>query len=220
MNLLEIATHACLVLGLSDTTTLALAKALARQRYKMLWEQHNWRQSLLATTVAVTAGTDTVTLPSALERALAVRWEGRLLSGYDHGAAMQLMPDTFDEQGDPVGFIELPDDDSLQPRIQLVHVPAVAGTLYVLAKRRCPGLPADTSTPVIAGASTALCAYVLGDLWRNQHQFSKAESCFGEAGALLTKMIETERQQAGTTQRIIPEDGVGSPGNFRGSCWP
>lgn len=216
MTLSEIATHACLSFGLSDTATLELAKAFARTRYAMLWGQHNWRQSLVTTTVAVNAGTATVTLPSAFERAVAVRWDGRLLGGVDHGAALQLMPDTFDTQGNPIGFIELPTDDSLQPQLQLIQVPATAGTLYVLGKRRCPGLPADTSVPMLAGADAALCAYTLGDLWRWQHQFSKADSCFGEGGQHLTKMIEQERAHAATTQRIIPDDGVGS---FTFSSW-
>lgn len=210
MNLADIANHACLKIGLTDSATIALAKSFARQRYGMLWDQENWRQSLTTAQLGVAAETAEVTMPTGMERVTAIRWDTRMLDGMDHGTAMQLRPDTFDQLGDPIGFIELPLDSSNNARIRLVPPPRTAGNLYVLGKRACPGLPNDTSVPLLAGASPALCALVLGDLWQWQHQFTKADSCFSEGTRHFETMRTTERQQSATTQRLVPADGIGS----------
>lgn len=210
MNLAQIAEHACLKIGLTDATTVALAKRFCVQRYSLLWDNQNWRQSLAVVQQTVTAGTSEVTLPAALERVTAVRFGDQLLTGFDHGTVLRLMPSEFENLGTPIGFIELPTDDNLQPKIQLLQRPSTDGALYVLAKRRCPGLPSDTSVPMISGAANTLCEAVLGDLWEWQQQFTKGQVCFARAATLLQDMIDTERQQSATVQRFVPDDGIGS----------
>lgn len=210
MNLLEIANSACLQLGLTDAPTVALAKQMARNRDAMIWDQRPWRQAQTICTLAIAAGTTDVELPTGLERTLAARWEGRMLQGMDAGNVLQLMPETFEQQGTPIMFTEQPIDAAGRPHLRLVQVPQQAGTLLVLAKRRCPGLPDDLSQPLIPGEAQALVAFTLGDLWRWQHQFTKAQACYQEASAHLQAMIDTEQTATASAARIIPTESIGN----------
>ena len=208
MTLLEIANAAALRFVRQDAATLELAKAYVRQRYSMLWDAHNWRQSLTTTTVAVPAATAEVDLGSSIERVLAVRWNSTVIDGIDAGTALRLLPETFDQAGDPIGYIELPNTATNSARLRLVQVPQEAGTLYVLGKLRCPGLPVDTSTPLLAGISSGLMSYALGDLWSYEGQESKAGAKYSEAGQIATAAIGAELTASGVRPRLIPYAGI------------
>lgn len=208
MTLAEIATAACLRFVRQDAATIALAKAYVRQRADMLWDAHNWRQAQTILSLPVAAGQTEIALGAGILRPLAVRWNTTMLDGLDHGTAMRLLPETFDAVGDPIGYIELARDASRGSRIQLVQVPHEAGTLLVLAKRRCPGLPADTSEYLIAGIDAALVAYALGDLWSYEGQEQKAAVKFNEAGQLAQKALDAEINAGGVRPRLIPYAGI------------
>lgn len=208
MTLAEIATAACLRFVRQDAATIALAKAYVRQRADMLWDAHNWRQAQTILSLPVAAGQTEIALGAGILRPLAVRWNTTMLDGLDHGTAMRLLPETFDAVGDPIGYIELARDASRGSRIQLVQPPSEAGTLLVLAKRRCPGLPADTSEYLIAGIDAALVAYALGDLWSYEGQEQKAAVKFNEAGQLAQKALDAEVNAGGVRPRLIPYAGI------------
>lgn len=208
MTLDQIATNACLRFVRQDTATIALAKSYVRQRYEMLWDAHNWRQALMVATVAVPAATTEVTLGADVERPLSVRCGQRMLDGIDHGTALRLLPDTFDQAGEPMAYIELQRDAAMAARLRLVQPAQEATTLYVLAKRRCPGLAADTSEPLISGLAAALMAYALGDLWSYEGQETKAAVKFTEAGQLAQRALEAEQQAGGVRVRFIPYEGI------------
>ena len=208
MTLAEIATAACLRFVRQDAATIALAKAYVRQRADMLWDAHNWRQAQTILSLPVAAGQTEIALGAGILRPLAVRWNTAMLDGLDHGTAMRLLPETFDAVGDPIGYIELARDASRGSRIQLVQPPSEAGTLLVLAKRRCPGLPADTSEYLIAGIDAALVAYALGDLWSYEGQEQKAAVKFNEAGQLAQKALDAENNAGGVRPRLIPYAGI------------
>ena len=208
MTLDEIATAACLRFVRQDAATIALAKAYVRQRADMLWDAHNWRQAQTILTLPVAAGQAEIDLGTGILRPMSVRWNTAILDGLDHGTAMRLLPETFDTVGDPIGYIELPRDASRGARIKLVQIPREAGTLLVLAKRRCPGLPTDTSEYLIAGLDAALVAYALGDLWSYEGQEQKAAVKFNEAGQLAQKALDAEVLAGGVRPRLIPAYGI------------
>lgn len=209
MTLLDIANAAALRFVRQDDATIAMAKAYVRQRDNMLWDAHNWRQAQTVLTIAVTAGQTEITLGAGIERPLGVRWNTTVLDGLDHGTALRLLPETFDTTGTPIGYIELPKDTSYGVRLRLVQTPDEAGTLYVLAKRRNPGLTADASEPLVPGIASALVAYALGDLWSYEGQESKAQAKYNEAGQLVAAALEAEVQASGIRTRLIPYSGIG-----------
>ncbi|HLP07944.1 MAG TPA: hypothetical protein VK178_07245 [Opitutaceae bacterium] len=208
MTVSDIAANACLRFVRQDAATVTLAKAYVRQRDAMLWDAHNWRQALTTLTLAVAAGTAELALGTGIERPLAVRWGTRMLDGIDHGTAMRLAPETFDTAGDPIAYIELPRDTTNGARIRLSQVPQETGTLLVLAKRRWPGLPDDSSEPLIAGIASALMAYALGDLWSYEGQETKATAKYNEANQLAERILEAEQNAGGVRTRLIPDTGI------------
>lgn len=212
MTLAEIVSNAVLRFVRQDEQTRSLAKTYVRQRYAMIWDAHNWRQSILPIEQAVPTGSAEVGLGTGTERVLGVRWSSEgfshMLDGLDYGTALRLQPDLFDQLGDPCAWLELPLDAATGARIRLQQIPRTAGTLLVLTKRRCPGLPLDTSEPLIAGAASALIAYALGDLWSYEGQESKASVKFQEAGQLTQRALDAEVQASGVRPRLIPYAGI------------
>ncbi len=208
MTLDEIATATCLRFVRQDPATRTLAKAYVRQRGDMLWDAHNWRQAQTILTIPVTAGQTEIALGAGILRPLSVRWNTAMLTGLDHGTALHLLPETIDSAGTPIGYVELPRDATRGASIRLVQPPAEAGTLLVLAKRRFPGLPTDTSEYLIAGLDAALVAYALGDLWSYEGQEQKAAVKFNEAGQLAQKALDAEVLAGGVRPRLIPAYGI------------
>lgn len=208
MTLDEIATAACLRFVRQDPATRTLAKAYVRQRGDMLWDAHNWRQAQTILTIPVTAGQTEIALGAGILRPLSVRWNTAMLTGLDHGTALHLLPETIDSAGTPIGYVELPRDATRGASIRLVQPPAEAGTLLVLAKRRFPGLPTDTSEYLIAGLDAALVAYAIGDLWSYEGQEQKAAVKFNEAGQLAQKALDAEVLAGGVRPRLIPAYGI------------
>lgn len=213
MTLADIVNHALLRFVRQDAQTRTLATAYARQRYAMIWDAHNWRQALLPLELAVPARASEVALGTGTERVLAVRWAGnagdaQMLDGLDYGTALRLQPALFDQVGTPAAYLELPLDAAAGAKIRLQQIPEQAGRLLVLTKRRCPGLPLDTSEPLIAGAAAALVAYILGDLWSYEGQESKASVKYQEAGQLIQRALDAEVQASGIRTRLIPYAGI------------
>ena len=209
MNLGQLAAFAAAKLGVSNTTTTNLAKDYAKARWRMIWDAANWRQARHKDVVAVSSGTQDVTLPEEFEFAQACRWGDNLeLLPLNDLAALASNAGGFDAAGPVLSFTLLSKDSDGNARIRLFQVPEEAKNLLVLGKRKCVELASDSDTPLIPGVEQCLLAFVMGDLYQWMRQFAKAEAFFAEAQAHLQKMIEIETAQATELRRIIPVEQI------------
>lgn len=211
MTLAEIKTYTTSKLGITDATALSQAELFAKSRWRMLWHEADWKQARYQETVAVSAGTQDVSLNARFDTVKAVRWAGQMeLGSINDVAALQLDPPGYDGSGTPVAWVPLGKTSAGVLQIRLVRVPNVAGNLLVIGKRKpvelTTGSP-DTDNVAevpIPGASECLCEFVMGDLYEWLRQFSKAEWYFKKAAILLEKMKDIETVQASEVRRIIP----------------
>jgi hypothetical protein len=212
MTLAQIKTFCTTKLGITDAAANTVAGTFASARWKMIWDAQPWRQTRWQQQVTVPAGTQDITLDSQFELVTAARWKGsdELLAVSDVSAFSQ-NPAGYDQSGPPLGFAQLARDTSGNVRIRLFQIPTEEQPLLVLGKRKCTELTADSDVPLIPGIDPCLCAFVMGDLYQWIRQFSKAEICFGEANALLAKMVEIETAQTSEVRRIIPVDDSSRP---------
>lgn len=201
----EIKSYCAAKLGINDVTTLAQAETFTIHRWRMLWNNQDWRQARHADSVEVAAGTQEVTLPDEFEFVKACRWAGQneLLPLNDISAFMR-DPAGYDQLGLPMAFSQIGKDSTGAARIRLQRAPQQAGTLLVIGKRKCVNLATDDDSPLLPGVDECLCAFVMGDLEQWQRQFTKAREFFTEANALLAKMVEIETAQTSEIRQIIP----------------
>lgn len=215
MNLLEIATYAAQIVGMTDDVTIEQARTFTRARWGMIWDAANWRQAQMEVAGSVPAGTEDVLLPADVELVLAVRARGNAELLPDTAQAqMSVDPAGFGQSGETWAFSAGPRDATTgQARIRLHRAPARDTALLLLCKRKCPALLADTDSPLIPGAGETLSAFVQADLLRWTRQYTKASEMMGEARELLTNMRAMETQQAAGIVRIVPMDGGGADGD-------
>lgn len=209
MNLGEIKDYTAAMIGISDTATKTQAGEFAKARWRMIWNSQPWRQARWQQTVAVSSGTQDVTLQSQFEFATHYRWDGQTeLMPVAEGAALAMNPQGFDQAGAVTSVAQLGKDSSGNVVLRLFGIPTESKNLLVLGKRKCVELSANSDTPLLPGVDECLCAFTLGDLYRWQRQFTKADRLYGEANALLAKMVEIEVAQSGGIQRVIPQEQV------------
>jgi len=212
MTLAEIKTYTTGKVGVTDATALAQAELFCKARWRMIWNEADWKQARYQEAVAVNAGTQDVSLNARFDLVKTCRWAGlNEIAGINDMVAMALDPVGYDGSGTPVAFIPL---GKTAPggvlQVRLVRKPNVAGTLLVIGKRKPIELTTDTADAdkvqevPIPGASECLCEFVMGDLYEWLRQFSKAEYFFRKGGLLLEKMKELETVQAGEVRRIVP----------------
>jgi hypothetical protein len=179
------------------------AKGFYDVRYRMIWDRFYWKQSKVSESQSVTAGTQDVTLTSAIDRVVAVRWDGNQILPVNQEQVFQINATSWDASGTPLAFSELPKDSSGLTRIRLYEIPQVTRTLVVLGKAPSETLT-DGQSPRLGGIDQCLQAYVLGDLWQSIRQFAKADILYNEAENFLAAMIKIEQEQTAYSNRIIP----------------
>jgi hypothetical protein len=206
MNLGQYKDFTAAKIGLSDTITKTQAGEFAKARWRMIWSAAMFRQTRIYDTVSVAAGVQEVTLPEFFELVHACRWNGdRLLTPMLDLAALARNPAGFDTIGNVAAFIPLARSDDGRARIRLNQIPEKAGVLFVIGKRTCVELVNDFDVPLIPGVDNCLIAFVMGDLYQWMRQFTKAETFFREANALLQTMIDIETAQSAEIRQIIPD---------------
>jgi hypothetical protein len=211
MTLAEIKTYTTSKLGITDSTALSQAELFAKARWRMIWHEADWRHARYQETVAVSAGTQDVSLNARFDLVKACRWAGQNeIMALADTSALALDPIGYDATGTPMAFIPLGKTSAGVLQIRLLRAPSVAGNLLAIGKRKpielTTGSP-DTDNVAevpIAGGSECLCEFVMGDLYEWLRQFSKAEWYFKKAGILLEKMKEIETAQTSEMRRIIP----------------
>lgn len=208
MTRAEIIAYCTAKLGLTDSATTTIAGTFVDARHAMLWNEENWRQTRYQETVAVTAGTQDITLGTNCEFVTAARWADRYeLLPTSGTAALAQNAAGYDASGPVLAFEQLGKNSSGLVQIRLLQIPAESKNLLVLGKRKVLALGVS-DTPPIPGEDQCLCEFVMGDLYEWLRQPSKAGYFYQKAGILLQKMKEIETQQSGEIRRIIPTEQV------------
>lgn len=205
MNLGQIKDYTAAMIGISDTATKAQAGEFAKARWRMIWNSQPWRQARWQQTVAVSSGTQDVTLESQFEFVTHCRWNGTVeLTPITDGTAMAANPQGFDQAGAVGSFAQLGKNSSGDVVVRLFGIPNESKNLLVLGKRKCVELSADGDTPLLPGVDECLIAYTLGDLYQWLRQMTKAGALYQEGAAHLAKMVEIEKEQSAGIVRVIP----------------
>ena len=236
MTLSEIATLITNKLGRTDSgnanSSVDICKSFIKRRYKMIFDNTIWLETLGACYETVTATIPGITISSSpvvwyspkattvsgtapkVDIPMAVRFEK---TGEESGVEVtpsnwwtyfQTTPDKIMNytsiRGTPENFIHLPKDADGYSRIQLVPSPDVGGSVFIMGKLAWAE-PADDDSPIITGIDEALLAYAEGDMLERGRKYAKAQLKFQEASSLVSAMRQTQRQQFGSETLIIPD---------------
>jgi hypothetical protein len=206
MTLLEIATFCAESIGMDDPLTIATAKKYARHRWKMMWDNADWKQGYHEVIGEVPANTEEVELPVEVELVKAVRIAGnRELLPSSQITQIGNDPAGFGNTGPTYAFSPVARSEAGAVRIRLHRPLSQAQQLLFICKKKCEELAADSSKPSIPGCDQTLIAFVQGDLYRwPLRQHSKSKELQAEAMAHLEKMKEIETIQTAQTVRFVP----------------
>ena len=235
MTLNELSSFITTKLQDTDAASVTACKSFINRRYQMIWDSSLWTETLGVSEKAVAAAEETSTIDVApsvtffhsasvpatgIDFPVAVRFtvtgqtSGLDISGNDWVSFFQLDPNAWTSLAGrnttPKGFINLPKNGAGSPRVKLVPVPDVAGTLFVLGKLRWVTL-GDTDSPCLRGVDNALLAFAEGDMLERARQYGKAQSKFAEAAAHIAVMRDIEKGQQQSISSITPmEEGYHS----------
>ena len=93
-------------------------------------------------------------------------------------------------------------------RIMLHSTPTDAKNVFVLYKRRCPELIADSDATELSGIDNALVAAGITDMLEGQRHFGKAQVKAQETGILVQAAADLDTHQSANIIRIIPWDSA------------
>jgi hypothetical protein len=192
--------------GVTDTAAKTTIKGFARRRHDIIWDSYLWKESKVSESHTAISGVQDVTLTSAIDKVIRVRWNDYQILPITQEQVFQLNAPAFDRDGPVLSFSLLPKSDSGLSKIRLFEIPQESKELLVLGKAPKPSLSNDTDTSPLSGVDQAWIAYVNGDVMQWMRQFSKAKDYFVEARHYHDKMIELETEQAAHQTQIIPAD--------------
>jgi len=230
MTLTELANFICTKLSDTDAASVTACKSYINRRYQMIWDSALWTETLgIVTQPTLAAETETVlsTAPSITfyqsasapttfaDFAVAAKFtrtgndDGYEMIGQDWISFFQIDPnmwnDVANRRANPFNFINLPKNGSGYARLNLVPVPDVAGSVYVLANLEWVTL-GDNDSPCLRGIDNALLAFAEGDMLERARKYAQAQVKYTESAAQVEVMrsIETGQQQKNFS--IIPCD--------------
>jgi hypothetical protein len=221
------ATFICTEMGLYDDTSLLLAKLCLSKRYVSIWEKYPWGDANGYGTASALQGVAIINYPAGMDRIITVRasngatplppgvpdspdtedpdrpvpppTDSRFLDPVDSTFLIESDPGIYEEYGRVKYYEEI--GNGAQRQIRIYPIPLNGTTLLFYGKLVCPGLVADTDTPVIRNIDMALIAYAYGDMLQRQRQYGKADLKFKEALQLETDAWNLEQQQANLPRR-------------------
>lgn len=206
-TLTELADYITTKLNKTDAASVAKCKTFLNNQYEFIWNFYAWRDIKGLGSVSVSAGDQTVTMPSACGEVLGLRWGLKQeLSGLEMENILRQNPEDWDQEGDPYGWSRMGKDGNGDVLVRLAAKPREADTLYVLYKRKWAALT-DNDTPEISGIETALKAFGEAEFLESRRQYGKAQVKYQEGGAKLAAMRNLEIQQSGVTRQFLPDDG-------------
>ena len=206
MTIKEIAKKACGQLNLQDGTSIELATSYAKDRWNTLWNAHLWKDSIgyVSATAEIEDGKCYLRVP--LERVRNIRCNQYAIYPIEPSNVFQLDATAFDSFGEVAGFAEMGKDTDGNRIVQIFKVPkdAEAHAFLVMGKKKCPAL-GDDDEPFLTGIEDAMLEFVVGDLWRRDQQFTKANACYANGSTFVEAMRKIDGEQSAANPRIIPE---------------
>lgn len=206
MTIRETAVKACGQLNLQDEASIEQAVAYAKDRWRTIWNGHLWKDSVgyVSTGAEVKDGGCYLSVP--LERVRNIRCNDYAIYPIDPSNVFQLDPMAFDNFGEITGFSEMGKDADGNRIVRIFSVPQEVGkqSFLVMGKKKCPEL-ADDDEPFLTGIDDALLEFVVGDLWRRDQQFTKANACYTNGSTFVEQMRKIDGEQSATNPRIVPE---------------
>jgi hypothetical protein len=190
----------CKKVGTTDSDSQTTCKAFIQNRYQWVYYRFDWRDGRRRDTIASVAGTDSVALPSGVDRVLSIRYGDHFLDPVDDTYFVETDPNIFERTGIPQYYQEYTEDDATK-RIRLYPIPAVIGSMLVIGKKALPPLVVDSDTPIIRGIDQVLLAYGESDMLEYHRQYGKAQQKFAEAEKLFTDAVALEQQQTNVPRR-------------------
>lgn len=206
MTIRETAVKACGQLNLQDEASIEQAVAYAKDRWRTIWNGHLWKDSVgyVSTGAEVKDGGCYLSVP--LERVRNIRCNDYAIYPIDPSNVFQLDPMAFDNFGEITGFSEMGKDADGNRIVRIFSVPQEVGkqSFLVMGKKKCPEL-ADDDEPFLTGIDDALLEFVVGDLWRRDQQFTKANACYTNGSTFVEQMRKIDGEQSAANPRIVPE---------------
>ncbi len=206
MTVSEIATLACQRLNLQDHASIERAKKYVRNRWLTIWNSHLWKDSIGYASVQAEMDNGKCILRVPLERVRNIRYGNYTIYPIDPSNVFQLDPEAFDNFGEVCGFTSLGKDVNGNRIVQIVRVPKniEAESFLVMGKIKCPQLE-DTDEPFLTGIEDSITEFVIGDLWQDDQQGSKASSAYANASTFLDLMRKIDGEQSASNPRFIPD---------------
>lgn len=112
----------------------------------------------------------------------------------------------FDSFGEITGFSEMGKDADGNRVVRIFSVPQEVSkqSFLVMGKKKCPYL-ADEDEPFLTGIEDALLEFVIGDLWRRDQQFTKANASYNNGSTFVEQMRKIDGEQSAANPRIVPD---------------
>lgn len=209
MTVEEIATLACQRLNLQDNASIQRAMQYVRNRWLTIWNSHLWKDSIGYASVKAEMDGSRCILRVPLERVRAIRYGNYAIYPIDPSNVFQLDPEAFDNFGEVCGFTSLGKDSNGNRIVQIVRVPRDnAESFLVMGKLKCPKLE-DTDEPFLTGVEDVITEFVIGDLWQDDQQGSKASTAYANASTFLELMRKLDGEQSASNPRFIPDCSSG-----------
>lgn len=204
MTLSDLATTVCNRVNQADATSVSICKIFAQNRYAMIYDIRDWRDSLKNVDTSLTdTSTGLLTMPASIERVIAIRCDGLyFLFPVDSPQMIQLDSTIFERSSTPVAYEEFTDDSSIR-KIRFLPIPNRTYPLKIVGKRPITTL-GDTDSPILRNIDRAWAAFTQADMLERQRQYGKSQAKVQEASALLNEMISVETEQSGNMPRVIP----------------
>lgn len=206
MTVEQIAKKACGRLNLQDYASIEKAKGYVRDRWLTIWNCHLWKDSIAYASVKAEMDGDRCILRVPLERVRNIRYGGYSIYPIDPSNVFQLDPQAFDNFGEVCGFAPLGKDENSNRIVQIFRPPrdVEKESFLVMGKKRCPDL-ADDEEPFLTGIEDAITEYVVGDMWQDDQQGSKAATAYSNGSSFLEMMRKIDGEQSAANPRFIPE---------------
>lgn len=201
LTVLQMENQVAAKLGQSDTTSRSLIRTFIGNRAKMVFDSFAWRDSEMTATASL-ASTNITTLPTGMDRIIAIRANGdTFLDPININMLLQTDPTIFERVGLPTVYEEYTDPADNSKKVKVYPTPNTTVALFIVGKRTMPALTADADVPILRNIDNVLISYAMGDMLERQRQYEKAKAKFEEAGAMLEAAKALETGQANQPRR-------------------
>jgi hypothetical protein len=201
MDLGGISSLICKKVGTTDVDSQNTCALFIKFRYQWIYKRFPWRDGLRRDTATATAGSDSVALPTGVDRVISIRYGDHFLDPVDDTFFVESDPKIFERTGIPTSYQEYTDQNDDTKRIRLFPIPAVDGSMLIIGKRTLPELTQDASIPIIRGIDEVLIAHAEADMLEYHRQYGKAQAKRIEAEQLYADAVKLEQEQTNVPRK-------------------